>query len=154
MCIELGTLSKRVSLPSLSRHSCRPALPQGRRSVPWHAPKPNQARDCTRAEPLACSLFARGRAFACGSANHLLSRSYTATRDHDDSLRPLGDRAVMGDHYEGKATISPKVFEHGEYFIAHVLVEVSCRLISQQHLGLLDERSGDGNSLLLPTRKL
>jgi hypothetical protein len=58
-----------------------------------------------------------------------LSRSYTATGDHDDPLRPSGDGAVMGDHYEGKATILPKVFEHGDHFIAHVLVEASCRFI-------------------------
>ena len=70
------------------------------------------------------------------------------------TLRTRGDGAVMGDHHQGEATLAPDLIEQGDDLVARGVIEVSRRLVSEQHRRFLDECAGDRYPLLLTAGQL
>jgi hypothetical protein len=70
---------------------------------------------------------------------------------HDAApLGAAGNGAVVGDQHHGEVLVAPESFQQGDDVVPGVLVEVAGGLVGQQDLGLLNQRPGNGDSLLLP----
>ena len=74
--------------------------------------------------------------------------------DGDPGREGHGLFLVVGHHHEGDA--EPLLDRHQLELglLAQLLVERAERLVEQQHLGLLDQRAGQGNPLALPAGEL
>src|SRR4030095_14800092 len=69
------------------------------------------------------------------------------------SLRVGGDVLLVRDHDDGDAVLV-ELLENGHDLDAGSAVEIACRCIRQQHLGLVDQRARDRDALLLTAGKL
>ena len=70
------------------------------------------------------------------------------------SLGPARGDAVMADDDEGEPQLVPQLLQERHDLVPGAFVEVAGRLVGQQHGGLLDQRAGDGDPLLLPSGQL
>ena len=74
---------------------------------------------------------------------------------HLDHLVHIPDHAeVVGDHYSGLVLFMDQVRENINNLISSFGVEAGCWFVGKDNAGIMDQGSGNGNSLLLPTRKL
>ncbi len=71
-----------------------------------------------------------------------------------EALRSPRDHAVVRDQHEGQLVVPPQVLEQADDLVPGALVKVAGRLVGEQHLGLLDQRPGDGDPLLLTAGQL
>src|SRR3984885_6622803 len=117
---------------------------------------PGAPGDATRALPSRGRPGGRKRAVQ-GSNCWLLDRllhGQLAVAHRAEALRPPGDGAVVGDHDHRQAVVLPELLKQGDDLVAGVLVEVARGLVGGQHLGLLDQRAGDRDALLLSAGQL
>ena len=71
----------------------------------------------------------------------------------EESVRFLSHGIVVGYHYDGGA-VAVERFEDVENFVPHGAVQVAGRLIGEDDLRVTDNRTCNGDALLLPARKL
>ena len=67
----------------------------------------------------------------------------------DDSVGGLGDICVVRDHDHRKALFLLQLNDIFKHLSARFFVQRACRLVEEQHLRILCERSCYGNALLL-----
>src|SRR3954471_11647627 len=77
-----------------------------------------------------------------------------AVAEHDDAVRVGGGGRVVGDHDDGLAEVVDGVPEQPEDLLGGLRVEVAGRLVGEHHGRAVDQRSGDGDALLLAAREL
>ena len=65
----------------------------------------------------------------------------------------LGDVGIVGDHEDGMASAVELAEQADDDFLVG-LVEIAGGLVGQNELGLIDQRTSDGDALLLSTREL
>ena len=66
----------------------------------------------------------------------------------------FGKIIVVGDGYDGLAHFPAQLFKNVKYILCVFAIEVSSRLVTKDDLGVVDQRPGDGNPLLLATTQL
>ena len=81
-------------------------------------------------------------------------RHHTPVSEIDGPHSPGGNVPLVRDNEHRDAAISAKAREHFHHLLAGRRVEVARRLVRQQELRVVDEGVGDGDTLLLPARKL
>ena len=72
----------------------------------------------------------------------------------DQAPAAMGQAFVMGHQHQGGAVLLVQFKEQVGDALAGVAVQVAGGFIGKQHVGVGGERPGDGNPLLLATRKL
>jgi hypothetical protein len=83
----------------------------------------------------------------------LLIIDYTAIHHVQLALCTPAYFRIMGDHDQGNAPVI-EFFQDMNHILAGLVVQVSGRLICQQHPGFGDRCAGDGDTLALATRQL
>ena len=73
--------------------------------------------------------------------------------ERDATLGPVGDIGVMSDHDYG-GPLAVQLLEERQNLIASIAIKSAGRLIGQDQCGLIDERPGNGDALLLASGKL
>ncbi len=71
----------------------------------------------------------------------------------DDAARAAGHRHVVGDD-DHRAAFGVDFVEDSKHLFAAAAVERAGRLVRQDHIGAVDQRAGDGDTLLLAAGKL
>ena len=79
--------------------------------------------------------------------------SEMAVDEFDAAIRLLRDVRVVGDHEDGVASAVEFAEEADDDFFVG-LIEIAGGLVGKDELGLIDERAGDGDALLLAAGKL
>src|SRR5919109_4509802 len=77
-----------------------------------------------------------------------------AVVEHHDPVGHRGGVRVVGDHHHGLAELVHGLAEQPQHLVGRVRVEVAGRLVGEHHRGAVDQRTGDGDALLLAARKL
>src|ERR1700733_3089586 len=151
-----------------ARTGCLSPSPCSSPRAAWERKKPPGTQRCRAASPPGAPGDAsretrslgrpRGRKRAVQGSNcWLLDRlldGQLAVAHRAEALRAPGDGAVVGDHDHRQAVVLPELLKQGDDLVAGVLVEVAGRLVGEQHLGLLDQRAGDRDALLLAAGQL
>src|SRR5215471_2607172 len=76
-----------------------------------------------------------------------------AVAKDDDAPSKLGDVLLMRDEHDGLALVI-QVLEHGQNLRGGLRVQVARRFVRQNHLRIVDERTRDGDALLLAAGEL
>ena len=79
--------------------------------------------------------------------------AYLAVTQHDVAARISGDVGIMGDEYYC-TSFRMELLKQYKYLERRPRVKVSCRLVGQQHSRIVDQGTGYGHTLHLPTRHL
>ena len=72
----------------------------------------------------------------------------------DDPVSHGGQRLVMRDHHHGHPRIPAGILQELQHRLSGVVIQRPRRLVTQEQLGVLRKRSGDGDSLLFSAGKL
>ena len=72
----------------------------------------------------------------------------------EDTVSLRCDIKVVGYHHKGLATSLTDLEEQAENFVCVCTVKVTCRLVCEEDLGVIDQSTCDRNSLTLTTGKL
>lgn len=99
-----------------------------------------------------CGASKRGDDSIDGRIGELAGKA-TVTHEHD-TVRVRSSNRVVGDHNDGLAEIGDTHTQETQYLGSRNGIKISCRLIGEDHRGAAQQRSCDGNSLLLTARKL
>ena len=82
-----------------------------------------------------------------------LVAQHTSIAEGDLALRIGGDVGLMR-HQQDRDAMLIQRLEHRHDLQARAAVQVAGRLVRQQQRGTVDQRTGDGDTLLLPAREL
>ena len=74
--------------------------------------------------------------------------------DLDDPVRHGRQGRVVGNDDDGAPCFAAGALEQGQHLLAGFVVQRTGGLIAEQELGVLGQRPGNGNALLLAARKL
>ncbi len=80
--------------------------------------------------------------------------AHLAVADIEQAAATPRQCGIVGDEQQGGAFARLQVKEQVDDGLARLLVEISCRLIGQQHAGTRGECAGDGHTLLFSAGKL
>src|SRR5262245_2596767 len=70
------------------------------------------------------------------------------------ALRALGGVRIVGHHHDGLLELPVQPVDEREHLFRGLAVEVTRRLVGEQHLGVGDDRARDRHALLLAAREL
>ena len=76
------------------------------------------------------------------------------SREHDHTIADRGGLGVVGDHHDGLVERVDRLAQQPQHLRARGAVEVAGRLVREHDGRTGDEGAGDGDTLLLATRKL
>ena len=107
-------------------------------------------RSCRAADARASAPAGSGRGLSPG----VLLDGELAVLHDADPLCPARHRAVVRDQHHRQAAVPPQLLQQADDVVPGALVQVAGRLVGQQDLGLLDQRPGDGDALLLSAGQL
>src|SRR5215470_9686573 len=85
----------------------------------------------------------------CRRLEHLVD--YPAVSEEDDPVGVASRRGVVGDHDDGLVHLVNGSPHECQDFVAGPRVQVSCRLVGEDDLGLAGKRPGHSDALLLAT---
>jgi hypothetical protein len=71
-----------------------------------------------------------------------------------DAIRVFEDAVVVRDDDQGPIVFERDLSEHPKQLVTGLGVERARRLVAKEDFWLMDQSSGDGDSLLLPSRKV
>ena len=77
-----------------------------------------------------------------------------AVAEMDDGAGIGGHVGLVGDHQDGDAEVAVEVGQQVHDLERGLAVEIAGRLVGEQHVGVGDDRAGDGDALLLAAGKL
>ena len=81
--------------------------------------------------------------------------SFYPTVFHIDDAVGIGEMlGIMGDHDDGFSVDFVQFFQNVEHVLCGFAVEISDRFVGEDNVGVIDERSRDGDSLFLSSREL
>ena len=73
--------------------------------------------------------------------------------ERDAALGPVSDIGVMRDHDYG-GPLAMQLLEERQNLVASIAIKSAGRLVGKDQRWLIDERPGNGDALLLASRKL
>ena len=79
---------------------------------------------------------------------------HPAVADHDHARRVLGDVGLVGDQDDRDAALAVEPLQDLHDLDAGAAVEVAGGLVGEEQLGVVDQRAGDRDALLLAAREL
>ncbi len=76
-----------------------------------------------------------------------------AVSQKHDAIGITGSNCIVSHHHNGLPKVAHCATHEGEHLLTSLGVEVAGGLVGKNNVGLAGQRSGDGHTLLLPTRK-
>jgi len=73
---------------------------------------------------------------------------------HDDVALRVGSDVLLMRHHDDCNSALVELLENCHDLDARAAIEIPGRLICKQHFGVIDQRAGNGDALLLPAREL
>ena len=71
--------------------------------------------------------------------------------DPDDPIRHSCNSFIMGDDHNGGLILFIDLLQDFKHFPCRNRIQRSCKFVAQKKIGIFDQRSANGASLLLPS---